>query len=150
MKLDSFHEIVEFAHQREEEAVEFYLQCSEIIERPAIKKELFAFAEEEKKHVRMLENLHMDDITEQQIDIVYNLKIADYLVDEVFTPDMKYQDILVLAMKRETASYNLYNQFATNSSDAKITKLFQVLAQEELKHKNYFEKEYDDHVLREN
>ncbi len=63
---------------------------------------------------------------------------------------MKYQDLLILAMKREDAAYALYNNLATQSSDESIVKLFQILAQEELKHKNRLEKEYDEVVLKNN
>ena len=82
MQLDSFNEIVEFALAREKEAVQFYLLGSQMINKPAIQKALLEMAEEEKKHVKILESLQLDEITEKQIENVPNLKISDYMVKE--------------------------------------------------------------------
>ena len=150
MKLDKFNEIIEFAISREKNAVEFYQKSSEIVKNKAIRDALIGFAEEERRHVKMLEDLEFDRIEEKGIDSVPNLKIGDYLVDMPFNPGMKYNEILILAIKRETAAYNLYHKFASTSTDSSIKKLFTILAQEELKHKNYFEQEYDDQVLSQN
>ena len=53
-------------------------------------------------------------------------------------------------MKREEKSYKLYTSLAQQGKDPSIAKLFQLLAQEELKHKNRLEKEYDEVILKEN
>ena len=149
MELTNFQEVVAFALEREKDAVEFYRSCMDKVPRREMKDALQEMAEEEEKHVRMLENLKIDHVEESQIDEIPNLKISDYLVDMAFDPDMNYRDLLILAMKREESAYNLYQQFASKSSDPRIKKLFEVLAQEELKHKNRFETEYDEHVFQE-
>ena len=79
-----------------------------------------------------------------------DLKLADYLVDVEPTPDLDYQQALVLAMKKEKAAFRLYTDIAAAIPDAGLRELFQALAQEEAKHKLRFELEYDDYVLREN
>ena len=115
-----------------------------------MKKAFLEMADEEKKHVRMLENFRPDHVEKVKLNKIPNLKISDYLVDSEFSPDMSYQNLLILAMKREEKSYRLYTVLAEKGEDPSLQKLFQILAQEELKHKNRLEKEYDDHVLMEN
>jgi len=53
-------------------------------------------------------------------------------------------------MKREEKAHDLYTELAAKGRDPHVVKLFQMLAQEELKHKNRIEKEYDEEVLRDN
>jgi rubrerythrin len=81
---------------------------------------------------------------------VADLKIADYVVDVVPTPEMSYQQALILAMKKEKASFLLYTNLAETASDDNLRATFSALAQEEAKHKLRFEIEYDEHVLTEN
>jgi rubrerythrin len=63
---------------------------------------------------------------------------------------MPISDIIHLAAKREEKAYKLYLELAAKCDDAKLKKLFDVLATEELKHKNRFETMYDEIVLSEN
>ncbi len=63
---------------------------------------------------------------------------------------MNYQDIIILAMKREEASYRLYNDMAARVGNQNIKKLFLKLTSEEAKHKLHFEKIYDNEILTEN
>jgi rubrerythrin len=58
--------------------------------------------------------------------------------------------MLVTAMQREDLSYKLYKTLAEGSHDRNVANLFEKLAAEEIKHKNYFERLYDTEVLREN
>jgi rubrerythrin len=78
------------------------------------------------------------------------LKIAEYLVDIPFKPDMPIADIIHLALKREEKSHNLYTDLAARADDAELKRTFEILATEELKHKNKFETMYDEQVLSEN
>jgi len=150
MDIQEFKKVVEFALEKEREAVEFYKKCSEITDRSNMKEVFLEMAEEEKKHVKMIEHFKPEHVDRVKLGNIPNLKISDYLVDMEFSPDMNYQQLLILAMKREEKSKQLYDTLAENSSDEKIVTLFKMLAQEELRHKNRIEKEYDDIVLREN
>jgi rubrerythrin len=67
-----------------------------------------------------------------------------------FEANMSYQDILILAMKREEQSMRLYTDMGEKVEDAQLKSLFRKLAGEEAKHKNKLETEYDENVLREN
>jgi rubrerythrin len=64
--------------------------------------------------------------------------------------DLSLQDAMIVAMKREKAAYRLYSDLAQKVDDAELKDLFLGLAQEEAKHKLYFETQYDDQILRDN
>jgi rubrerythrin len=81
---------------------------------------------------------------------VTDLRIADYTVEVEPTPDMDYQDALVLAMKKEKAAFRLYLDLADQAGNEELKLLFLSMAQEEAKHKLRFEIEYDDFVMQEN
>lgn len=150
MELKNLKETINFALDKEKEAVEFYNKCSNLTKRTGMKEAFLEIAEEEKKHVRMLENFKPEQIEKIKLKIIPDLKISDYLVDMEFEPDMSYQKLLILAMKREEASVKLYTEFTQQKSDPALIKLFQILAQEELKHKNRLQREYDDFILKDN
>jgi rubrerythrin len=78
------------------------------------------------------------------------MKIADYLVPVEYDGDMSYQQILVLAMKREKAAFKLYSELAERVDEVPIRDLFLGLAEEEAKHKLRFELEYDEVILKDN
>ena len=63
---------------------------------------------------------------------------------------MTYQDIIILAMKKEEAAKKLYTDLAKQFSESESGKLFERLATEEAEHKLKFEKIYDDEILKEN
>jgi rubrerythrin len=79
-----------------------------------------------------------------------DMKIADYLVDVEASPDMSFQDALVLAMKREKAANALYTNLAATIDDANLAELFSQLAKEEAAHKLRFEELYEKNFLSEN
>ena len=75
---------------------------------------------------------------------------TDYVVNVKVSPNMSYEDALVVAMNKEKAAFRLYTSLSERASNAGLKNLFAALAQEESKHKLRFEVEYDDFVLREN
>jgi rubrerythrin len=79
-----------------------------------------------------------------------DLKIGEYLVDVDPEAELNYQKALILAMKREKASFRLYMDISDGTDDLKMKEIFRSLAQEEAKHKLRFEVEYDDVILAEN
>ena len=150
MKLNELEKIIRFALEKEEEAITFYRQCSEITNQAHMKEAFTEMANEEEKHVRLLQRFEPEKIQAVVIKNIPNLKISDYIVNVKFDPKMSYKDLLILAMKREEKSYELYSELATKGNHAELIKLFQFLAQEELKHKFRLEKEYEEVVLRDN
>ena len=57
MNFETFEEIISFAIENEKEAAAFYTDCAAKEPFASMKEALLEFAEEEKKHQSMLENL---------------------------------------------------------------------------------------------
>lgn len=153
MKKEFLNEILDFAISREQEAVEFY-QDLRNNDKFKNKTEMLKELEEmERGHIRVIESIKKHDIEEIKVpEQIENLKISDYLVVESTGSEATYQDILILAMKREEMSLKLYTNLADifGEDDEKVRKLFQKLASEEAKHKHYFEEIYDEEILTSN
>ena len=150
MKKGLFDEIIRFAIDGEQEAVDAYTAASGTVTRANVKKMLLGMARQEQMHKEKLESIDRERVAETAIVDVPDLRIADFMDDVTITADMDYQDILVVAMKREEKAHNLYTTLASNTEDAELRKVFELLAQEEAGHKLALEKEYDEHVLTEN
>ena len=150
MELEKLEKTIDFAIEKEKEAVNFYKTCSELTSKAGMKKAFLEMSDEEKKHVEMLENFEPETVEKIKLKEVPDMKISDYLVDMEFSPDMSYQDLLILAMKREESSVKMYSNFADNTTEPSINKLFTLLAQEETRHKNRLQKEYDEVILTDN
>ncbi len=147
------NEILDFAIQREQEAVDFYTSLVQVAKNEAMKLAFEQFAKEEAGHKAKLTKVKeggRELISGGGSATVPDLKISDYLVDEEPTPDISYQSALILAMKKEKAAFRLYSDLASKAEDEGIKNLLLDLAQEEAKHKLRFEIEYDEHVLTEN
>lgn len=150
MTKDLFDEIIRFAIDGEQEAVDAYTTASEMVTRVNVKEMLLDLARQEQMHKKKLESIDRERVADAAIVNVPDLRIADFMDDVTITADMGYQDILTVAMKREEKAHNLYTTLASNTEDAELRKVFELLAQEEAGHKLALEKEYDEHVLTEN
>ncbi len=145
-----YDDIIQFAIDKEQEAIDLYTDMSKRTTTSSGKILFNELADMEKGHKSKLENLDMDYFLSQEIRPVTDLKIADYLINVSLTPDATYQDILLYAAKREKAAFNLYTDLAhAYSPMPDIKKIFEVLAQEEAAHKLKLEREYDDNVYKE-
>ena len=146
MIFNSFEDIMEYAVNKEKEAAEFYERLSREESFSGAKKTFEEFAEEERKHQSMLENFTKENIELYKIEKIPDLKRSDYLVDIEYEHGMSYADILRLAMKREEKSLNFYTDFSKKTEVEDHRKLFQILAQEEAKHKLKLESILDDYL----
>lgn len=148
MSFGSFEEVVTYAIEKEKEAAVFYDEISSG-EKFSGAKELFAgFADEERKHQRMLEGIlsNKGKISEYKFEWIPDLKRSNYLVDMEYEKGMHYKDILRIAMKREEKSLKFYNDVARDNKNDEHVKIFKILAQEEAKHKLGLEKLYDNYM----
>jgi len=143
-------EIIEFAIEKEQQAIEFYARASETVKRANLREMLLQLAEQERGHKRRLERLEVGAASEHITGEVPDLKIAEMTDQGDISPDADYQDLLVVAMKREEKAHNLYSLLASNSTESALKELFELLAQDEARHKLALEKEYDEHVLTDN
>jgi len=149
-KFETIDDILDFAIDSEQEAVDFYNELAESSKTEDMKKVFAQFAREEIGHKARLTKVKKEGAYKLTSAQVRDLKIGDYLVDVKPSSDMTYEEALVLAMKREKNAFKLYLDLAEKAPDNQMKELFQSLAQEESKHKLRFELEYDEHVLREN
>mgnify|MGYP003967731457 FL=1 len=148
MEFTSTNDIIDFAIKSEIEAAEFYENAAENEGNKGIVNMLKEYAQEERKHERMLKHLkdNQAKIESYLFEKVQNLKRSDYLVDMEYRPGMSYVDIVRVAMKREEKAYKLYTEMAQAAEKSEQKNVFSIMAQEEAKHKNYFETMYDDYM----
>ena len=149
-KWNSVNEALDFAIAREEEAAAFYTGLAANASESSMRSMFEGFAKEEMGHKSRLEAVKSRGVPAAADKKVVDLKIGDYLVDVEASPNMDYQDALIVAMKREKAAFRLYTDLAALADEPELKETFKFLAQEEAKHKLYFEIEYDDKVLTEN
>jgi len=149
-KAVSVDAILDFAIEREEESYEFYTNLAQIVDRDEMRKVFGRFAREELGHKEKLIGIKSGKIMMPAAKMIADMKIADYVVDVEISTDLDYQHALIIAMKKEKAAFRLYTNLSNIVDDPSLSAVFQVLAQEEAKHKLRFEIEYDDNILSEN
>lgn len=152
MEFENLDAILDFAIEKEIEAAEFYTDLSKG-EAFSGSGEMFGeFAQEERKHQKMLEDFKTQGATtglkDYKFKWITDIKRSDYVVDLEYSPGMGYNDILMLAMKREEKALKLYNECLEQTDSAEGKTLFKILCQEEAKHKLALETMYDDYMAK--
>jgi rubrerythrin len=146
--------IIHTAIQREIDAYTLYSTAAKAAQNAQTKEMLKDLATQEEGHRKKLEGLLAGKmfrvLSKTQQRKVVDLKITDYLIEEPLAADSDFQNILIVAGKRERASYELYSALARVSEDGETKKLFEFLANEELTHKHRVESLYDELVYKEN
>jgi len=143
----SVDELLDFAIEKEEEAAQFYMDLAGKMDKPHMKQVFTDFAGEEKKHKEKVAGIKEGKLLLPVQEKVMDLKIAEYVVDVEASPDMDYQSALILAMKKEKASFKLYNDLAAQTDNETVRSTMLIMAQEEAKHKMRLEIEYDDNYM---
>lgn len=148
MEFNSINDIVDYAIEKEIEAAEFYEEAAETIEMAGAREILKDYAAEERKHEQILKDLKENKarIDGYKFEKIQDIKRSDFLVEMTYRPDMNYEDLMRLAMKREEKANKLYLILAKSTDNEEHARFFTMLAQEELKHKNSLEKLYDDYM----
>jgi rubrerythrin len=144
MTVKEFNDILDFAVEREKEAVQFYNDLQVMADFKDQKEFLLELENMEKGHITVIENLRKKQPSEMEIKQVTNLRISEYLVVDADKLNLNYQNILIRAMKREEMSFKLYTDMSQKMPDTELSKLFYKLANEEAAHKLKFEKLYDE------
>ena len=152
MKFENLEAIVDFAIEKEQEAAEFYSNISQQESFSGSSKMFEEFAAEERKHQKMLEEFKTKGVTkamqDYQLKWITDIRRSDYVVDLEYQPGMPYNEILMLAMKREEKALKLYNDFQNQADTEDGKTLFKILCQEEAKHKLALETMYDDYMAK--
>ena len=145
--MESFNsddEILEFAIAREVEANQFYLFLADRMKNWVMSQVCKDFAKEELEHKAKLE---FEVIKRGKT--VSDLKISDYMPNVGDEMDMSYNELLIFAIQKEQVSIDLYTDLAEMAKDEESRQLFLSLVEEETKHKQRFEMEYNK-LLKEN
>jgi rubrerythrin len=150
MDFNHLDEIIDFAIAKEVEAEEFYKSVAQQ-ESFAGKKEMFLeFAAEEKKHQTLLGDLKSGKVGKSLDDYKFkwitDIKRSNYVHEVAYRPGMAYQEILLLACKREEMALALYNELQVKAEMDDARKVFKILCQEEARHKLALETLYDDYM----
>jgi rubrerythrin len=153
MNFDDLEAMIDFAIEKEREAAEFYDRISkDEVDFSGSKKMFAEFAAEEQKHEKILKNFKTKGISKSledyQLKWITDIKRSDYLVDVSYEKGMPYNEILLLAMKREEKALKFYNELLEKADTDESQKLFKVLCQEEAKHKLALETIYDDYMAK--
>jgi rubrerythrin len=150
MNFKSFEELIRFAIDKEQEAIDFYEEASRQEPYSGGKATFEEFAGEERKHRTLLERFLKGErkLDAYSFEWIPDMKRSDYMVDLTYRKGMPYADILRLAMKREEKSLRLYNDLAGKSQEKDLVQVFKMLSQEEAKHKLKLETLYDDYVAK--
>jgi rubrerythrin len=148
MDFNDLNAVIDFAIEKEIEAAEFYDNASRQEQFSGKKQMLREFCAEERKHEALLKDLKAGNIGEKLDNYDYkwivDIKRSDYVDEIEYHPGMAYNELLMLAMKREEAALKLYNELLDHSETAEQKKVFKMLCQEEAKHKLALETMYDD------
>ncbi|HLG30547.1 MAG TPA: ferritin family protein [Candidatus Brocadiales bacterium] len=130
--------ILNQAITKEKEAYNMYLHASRVIKNATAKKLIDKMVEEESKHVSWLENLDKDYLA--GVKKTNGLSAIPFLINEEFGENITLQEVVDIAMKREQWAYEFYSSMAKFVDQNEARKLFNNLANEELKHKHEIEK----------
>ncbi|MBR9979595.1 MAG: ferritin family protein [Desulfatitalea sp.] len=148
MDFNNLYEIIDFAIEKEKEAADFYTSLSTQERFSGKKQMLQEFADQERKHQRLLEDLKEGQVGKQLDDYKFkwitDIKRSDYVEEVQYHPGMGYNELLMMAMKREENALRLYNEMLANAQTDAEKKVFKMLCQEEAKHKLSLETMYDD------
>ena len=118
-KFGTIDEILDFAMEAEQEAVDFYTQLASQMQNMEMKETFIQFAKEEVGHKARLQKIKDERLFDLADEKVPDLKIADYIVNVKPDAQMSYADALVLAMKKEKAAFKLYTTLAQRTDNAR-------------------------------
>ena len=141
-RLRTIEDIIEYAIEQEAKANSFYNHLAQDVEKAELKQALKNLAVDEFQHKLRLEGVRdgQVELTEEEIG---SLHIAESIDDVKLRRNMSYKELLAYAIKKEDAAQKLYTKLAHMTKRPKIKEVFDLLAQEEARHKLSLEIEYD-------
>ncbi len=143
MPAEADSEILEFAISRELEAYNFYKALADRVAGEHMRRIFEDLAEEELEHKAKLEL----EILKLGRTLPEPGKLEppahEYIVsDSDAALEMDYRDMLLLGMEKEEASFRTYVGLIPQTTDESSREVLLALAEEEVRHKLRFEKEY--------
>ncbi len=151
-RLDSVASILDFAIAREKEARELYHGYAAATDRQGLRSLLLTMSDQEGRHEQSLRELRARPSLSAMFSAspALDLRISDYTVPVSFSPDMSYQDFLLLVIQKEEKSLQLYRALESRAVEDELKFLFKGLAEEEKRHKALAQDRYDLEILTEN
>ena len=147
MNFESLKDVLTFAIRKEHDARELYLMFRDMVKDRAAKALLEDLANQELGHGNLLENALKSEKAERVRgkSHIEDLHLSDYMVAEDIGPDSHPQEVMLFAIKKEQDSYSLYQTLLGNYEGTELEDLFSRLVNEELRHKETLEREYEEH-----
>ena len=144
--MEPFEEFLNHAISLEKEAMELYQLLAGRADKPEVAKVFSDMAAMEAGHKKKLQQvLKSGDLPKKGFYPDDDLKIANYVVDVDYRrDDLSYDEALIIGMKLEKASMDIYQQLSKSVEDPELKELFAFLTEEEAKHKHSFESKFDD------
>jgi len=143
-EFESDDEVLDLAIAREVEAHKFFLIMAARAATPEMRKVFEELARMELEHKAKLELEMMKAGRVVKEDEKFELESEDYEQTEIPKLDMDYKQMLLLGVQKEDASFRLYVTMAGKAKDEESFETLLALAEEELRHKLLFEREYEN------
>jgi rubrerythrin len=150
---DTITNILNRAVRFEEDSFNLYNSAISKVKNPQTKDWLKELADWELTHKAKLEALLKGDlnwaIRKSKREQVADFQIGDYLVAAPLSDKSDFQDVLLVAIKREESARDFYASMVELVDAGEAHDLFDLLAKEEAKHKQMVEKYYEEYVYKE-
>ena len=149
MNFNNLEEALNYAISKENQTMNLYHMFQGMVRDPSAKKLLGDLAAQELGHREILEKaLGRGDLRSLggARDTV-QIDFEDYLVETRITEDSDPQEVMRFALKNEKHAFELYQGLAGNYSGTALQAIFKRLADEELKHKQILQEQYEEHFM---
>lgn len=151
-KFESIEAVVQRAIQLEIEAETLYANAATTVKDDVVRQRLNEMAAQERGHKTKLQDVLAGNvrwaIRRSKAEPVQDLRLSDHLVGGSLDPNADYQDVLLFAAHREKTAHEFYKAMAEMVDDKLTQSLFEMLADEELRHKYVLEKTYEEVVYK--
>ncbi|MEW5910114.1 MAG: ferritin family protein [Thermodesulfobacteriota bacterium] len=134
-------ELIEIAIGKEEEAHHFYLDLSKKILDEPTRDAILWIADEEAKHKKFLIDYRDGRLGTDKLRIneITYYKIAEHQKEPEAAPDIKREDVFLLAAHRELKAFQFYTELAELHPGGIAKEMLLRMASEEMKHKEKME-----------
>ncbi len=147
----TFGDVVKFAIEQEQAAAELYERTAERAEARPAKMLLEEMGAMERSHEARLKALLATGMASFPTPgDTRDIHVSDYLVADPLAPDSPLDKVYVFAMKAEQKARELYLRMAAVVSEGPSRELLETLAEEELRHKQDLEMQYERGFMKDN
>jgi len=147
MAFASVDDILTFALGKEEAAARMYHDLAGRVRTESVRILLTELEGEERNHAKLIIELRAGRAFVFKAGKVPDLGLTDGLTEEPLDDKSSFQDILIVAAKKEAQAVDLYARLAGEAANPAHRDLFEFLAGQEKRHKLRLEQEYESRVL---